>query len=74
MEWSGPDAEVLEAYRSKFNGAASSRTEKRWRSEASARFTSWVDIAPTLNTQLRAKESTISDLRNAGVQGAGAFN
>lgn len=62
------------AYRSKYNGPASSRAEKSWRSEASARYVSWVDIAPTLDTRLRAKESTITDLRDAGVQGAGRFN
>lgn len=64
-----PDAEVLSTYRAKYNGGAS-----RWQSESAARYTSWVDIAPSLDTRLRAKESMVTDLREAGVQGAGAFN
>ena len=69
-----PDADVLATYRAKYNGAASARSERSWKSEHAGRFTSFVDIAPTLDTRLRAKESTVTDLRDAGVQGGGAFN
>ena len=69
-----PEPDVLAEYKAKYNGAASARAERRWQSEASARYKSWVDIAPTLDRRLAAKESTRTDLRLVGVQGAGSFN
>jgi len=69
-----PDAAVLAAYKQQWGGAASARAERSWKSEHVDRYTSWVDIAPTLDTRLKAKEGTVTDLRQMGVQGSGAFN
>uniref|UniRef100_A0A6U3GJY1 Uncharacterized protein n=1 Tax=Mantoniella antarctica TaxID=81844 RepID=A0A6U3GJY1_9CHLO len=68
-----PDPQVLASYRLQYNGAASARSERRWQSESAAQYTSFLNIAPSLDTRRQVNQACVTDLRNTGVQGGGLF-